>query len=68
MSKSRNPVMFKLIAVDIDGIQPDDKQKISEEFWRDIYEHEADRYFEASEWTERHIQQGYVVEYKEEVQ
>ena len=29
---------------------------------------DADRYFEASAWSERHIEQGYVVEYKEELQ
>jgi len=64
MFDARSPEMFTLTAINpLDG-----SEFTCEEFWRGPYEHDADRYFEASEWTERHIQQGYVVEYKEEVQ
>jgi hypothetical protein len=56
--------MFTLTAINpLDG-----SEFTCEEFWRGPYEHDADRYFEASAWSERYIEQGYVVEYKEEVQ
>ena len=32
------------------------------------YEYDSDRWSEASLWAERHIEQGYIVEYKEEAQ
>ena len=64
MFDAHSPEMFKLTAINpLDG-----SEFTCEEFWRGPYEHDADRYFEASEWAECHIQQGYVVEYKEEVQ
>ena len=61
---ARSPEMFTLTAINpVNGCE-----FTCEEFWRGPYEHDADRYFEASKWAERHIEQGYVVEYKEEVQ
>ena len=64
MFEARSPEMFTLTAINpVNGCE-----FTCEEFWRGPHEHDADRYFEASKWTERHIEQGYVVEYKEEVQ
>ncbi len=64
MFDAHSPEMFTLTAFNpLDG-----SEFTCEEFWRGPYEHDADRYFEASAWSERYIEQGYVVEYKEEVQ
>ena len=64
MFDANSPEMFTFTTINtIDG-----SEFTSEEFWLGPYEHDADRYFEASAWSERHIEQGYVVEYKEEVQ
>ena len=63
MFDAHSPEMFTLTA-----INPLDGSKFTcEEFWRGPYEHDADRYFEAPAWSGWHIEQGYVVEYKEEV-
>jgi len=64
MLDARSPEMFTLTAIN----PQDDSEFICEEFWRAPYEQDADRYFEASMWAERHIKQGYVIKYKEEVQ
>ena len=63
MFDAHSPEMFTLTA-----INPLDGSKFTcEEFWRGPYEHDADRYFEAPAWSGWHIEQGHVVEYKEEV-
>ena len=63
MFDAHSPEMFTLTA-----INPVDGSKFTcEEFWRGPYEHDADRYFEAPAWSGWHIEQGHVVEYKEEV-
>ena len=59
-----SPEIFTLTAINpLDG-----SEFTCEEFWLCPYEHDADRYFEAPAWSERYIEQGYVVEHKEEVQ
>ncbi len=45
---------------------PDDPENtVVEKFWRSIYEHDADRYMEASAFAEKMHAAGYFVEYHE---
>lgn len=58
------PDVFRLIARN----KKDPATEEFEIFYAWVYEHDSDRWSEASLWAERYIEQGYIVEYKEEVQ
>tara|TARA_B100000686_G_C16418738_1_gene776048 strand:+ start:111 stop:305 length:195 start_codon:yes stop_codon:yes gene_type:complete len=58
---SDSPPVFYLVATS--PIDPSDVRE--EEFHRGIYVHEADRIFEASQWSERMLAKGFTVTYEE---
>ncbi len=59
---NRLPDCFALVATSEDD--PNDKRE--ELFYRNTYQHEADRVFEASQFAERMANLGFVVEYIEQ--
>lgn len=59
--KSHSPEVFLLTATR----ESNPSDVVQELFFRDTYKFEADRVFEASNFAERMIEQGYTVKYSE---